>query len=377
MAARECSHRRARLLAVLPWLAACGADGPAPAGVADIDPANASYARLDGFADSVRLTDGRFEDRAGRVSAYLSRHLLSRGDLDGDGTAEAAVVLVTSAGESAPVTHLAVLQKAKAAVDTVATYRLGEQLVVRELEVRDGAIRAMTIEHGLNDPACCPSQRIDRWFTLVGASLEPTREAVAGPLGRTMGFVSWDDSGARFTSCDAAQDGAVLDGIRRQSVRKLYDQLAAAPGEPVFFDLEGRWLDTAAAGLAAPEERTLEITGLYRIQRQGFGCELALDGLILLAFGSEPAWRLEVRHDGARLTSADRRDSVVFAGDGQLAARQFEFDNERYRLRLSYLELPCREPVSGRYFSHTVEFTIGDGRFAGCAVPGRQQRAPL
>ena len=139
----------------------------------------------------------------------------------------------------------------------------------------------------------------------------------------------------------------------------------------MFVDVEGRWLDTVAAGIDAPEEKTLEITAVYRVEREGSGCDLALDGMIFLGLGSEPAWRLEVRRDGAVLSSADRTENVVFEGDGQLAARQFEFENEQYFLRLSYLELPCRNPTSGSYFSHTAEFTIGDGRFRGCAIPGR------
>ena len=163
----------------------------------------------------------------------------------------------------------------------------------------------------------------------------------------------------------------MLDGIRRQSVRELYDELAITAGEPVFFDVEGRWIDTATAGLEATAERTLEITAVHRMEREGFGCDLALDGAIFLGFGSEPAWRLEVRRDGAELVSADGSEDVTFEGDGQLAARQFEFENDRYLLRLTYNELPCRNPMSGAYFSHTVDFTIGGGRFEGCAVPGR------
>lgn len=371
MVERECRRARTGLLAALLGLAACGADAPEPAATAAIDPASASYTGLDGFAGTVTLTDGKFEGGANGISAYLSRHLVGRGDLDGDGTAEAAAVVVSSAGGSGAVLHLTVLSNVDGDVANVATLRLRERVIVRELEIRDGAIRLSAIEHSPDDPACCPSQRLDRWFTLADGSLEQTREAAAEPLGRAMGFISWDDAAANFTSCDTSRTGAVLDGIRRQSVRELYDELAAAAGEPVFFDIEGRWIDTAAAGLDFAGDRTLEITEVYRVEREGFGCDLPLDGPMFLGFGSEPAWRLEVRNDGAVLTSADRSENVVFEGDGQLAERQFEFENDQYLLRLSYLELPCRNPMSGSYFSHTVEFTIGGGRFTGCAVPGR------
>ena len=371
MAGWECKRARSGLAAALLGLAACGADAPEPAATAAIDPASASYTGLEGFAETVTLTDGEFEGGVDGVSAYLSRHLVARGDLDGDGAPEAATVVVSSAGESGAVAHLAVLSHVDGSVANVATLRLRERVIVRELEVRDGAIRMMTIEHSPDDPACCPSQRMDRWLTLADGSLAQTREAAAEPLGRAMGFVSWDGAEARFTSCDASRSGAVLDGIRRQSVRELYDELAAAAGEPVFFDVEGRWLDTGTAGLDFASEQTLEITEVYRVEREGFACELPLDGPMFLGFGSEPAWRLEVRKDGATLLSADRSENVVFEGDGQLAERQFEFQNDQYLLRVSYLELPCRNPMAGSYFSHTVEFTIGGGRFSGCAVPGR------
>lgn len=377
MVERECNRARTVLVAAAFSLAACGSGAPEPDTGGDIDPANASYAGLHGFADGVTLIDGKFEgepvagEDAGVPAAYLSRHLVQSGDLDGDGVAETAAVVITSAGESAAVAHLALLKRNDQVVENVATRRLGNLVRVRELEIRDGALRMTSIEHGPSDPTCCPSQRLDRWFDMSGGALEMTSEAAAETLDRTMGFVSWDDARAHFVSCDESRSGAVLDGMRDEPVRALYDELASDTGQSVFFDVEGRWLNTAAAGLDAPDEKTLEITDVYRVEREGQGCGLEFDESLFLGFGSEPAWLVDVRRDGAVLASADRSENVVFEGDGQLAARQFEFQNDQYLLRLSYLELPCRNPVSGSYFSHTVEFTIGGSRFRGCAVPGR------
>ena len=373
----DCNWPQAALLITAFGLAGCGPGAPEPGTAGNIDAANATYAGLDGFANGVTLTDGEFggepsvEGGAGGPAAYLSRHLIRNGDLDGDGVAETAAIIVTSAGESPAVAHLALLRRDGPVVENVATRRLGDRVRVRELEIRDAALRMTTIEHGPDDPACCPSRRLDRWFAVSGGTLELTSEVAAEALGRTMGRVSRDDTGARFTSCDDSRSGAILDGMRDEPVRALYDELALEAGQSVFFDVEGRWLDTAAAGLDAPEEKTLEITDVYRVEREGPGCGLALDESVFLGFGSEPAWSVDVRRDGAVLSSADRSENVVFEGDGQLAARQFEFQNDQYLLRLSSLELPCRDPLSGSYFSHTVEFTIGDGRFRGCAVPGR------
>lgn len=383
MVERECNWPRAALLIGAICLAACSSGEPETDTAGAIDPANASYTGLDGFADVVTLADGAFEGdprpraaefgEAGAAlpAAYLALHLVRSGDLDGDGTAETAAVIVTSAGESAAVAHLVLLDRKDQAVENVATRQLGDRVRVSELEIRDGVLRMTTIEHAPDDPACCPSQRLDRRFVMTGGTLELTGEATAEALDRKMGLVSWDDAGARFVSCDESRSGAVIDGMRDEPVRALYDELALAPGQALFFDVEGRWLDTAAAGLDAPDEKTLEITDVYRVEREGPGCELAFEESLFVGFGSEPAWRVDVRRDGAALWSADRSENVVFEGDGQLAERQFEFENEQYFLRLSYLELPCRDPMSGSYFSHTVEFTIGGGRFKGCAVPGR------
>lgn len=377
MVQRECNWPRAALLVAAAGLAACGSGTPEPDTAGDIDPANTSYTGLDGFPDVVTLTDGKFEgepfveDGASFPAAYLSPHLVRSGDLDGDGVAETAAVIVTSAGGSAAVAHLALLTRKGRAVENVATRPLGDRVRVRDLEIRDGALRLTTIEHGPDDPQCCPTQRMDRRFAMSGGTLELTGEAAAEALDRTMGFVSWDDAAAHFVSCDESRRGAVLDGMRDEPVRALYDELALEPGQSVFFDVEGRWLDTAAAGLDAPDGKTLEITDVYRVEHEGPGCGLAFDESLFVGFGSEPAWRVDVRRDGAVLSSADRSENVVFEGDGQLAARQFEFENEQYFLRLSYLELPCRDSMSGNYFSHSVEFTIGGSRFRGCAVPGR------
>jgi len=128
----------------------------------------------------VGLSDGEYLDSERRLRILLAP-FYAFGDLDGDGSDNAAVVLVTDPGGSGTFFDLAVLSEQGGAPVNVASRALGDRVDLRSLSIENGRITIDMISHGPNDPMCCPSLREIVTFELRGAALtETTREIVEG-----------------------------------------------------------------------------------------------------------------------------------------------------------------------------------------------------
>ncbi|MEE4161444.1 MAG: hypothetical protein V2I25_02990, partial [Woeseiaceae bacterium] len=248
---------------------------------------------------------------------------------------------------------------------------LGDRIRIRSLDIRDGGIDMISIEAGEDDPLCCPTRRVARRLLLRDDSIVVERETRSGPIERLFGFMTWGHENRSFKTCSGDREGWVVDTMKDVSIADLYEEFATGPYAPVFMDIEGRWFEASNEGFQAEFDDAVEITAVHRVEREGFGCSLDVEGLLFRAFGNEPGWRLDVRPDGATLTSMNLEERVEFSGDGRLSNQQFEFENDEYRMSVTYLEIPCRDSMSGSYFSHRVEMRVGDQRYLGCAVPGR------
>jgi len=351
---------------------------PAPQAAANAPGAeNASFRGLEGFPDPVRLEDGAWEGEpyvdggSSYPAVYLSKHLTTRGDLDDDGRDEIAAVLVTTTGGTASLFHLVLLRETDSGLEHFATRFLGDRIRIRSLDIRDGGIDVVSIEAGEDDPLCCPTRRVARRFLVRDDSIVVDRETRSGPIERLFGFMTWGHESRSFKTCSGDREGWVVDAMKDVSIADLYEEFATGPYAPVFMDVEGRWFEASDEGFQPGFDDAVEITAVHRVEREGFGCKLDVEGLVFRAFGNEPGWRLDVRPDGATLTSMSLEERVEFSGDGRLSNQQFEFENDEYRMSVAYLEIPCRDSMSGSYFSHQAELRIGDRRYVGCAVPGR------
>ncbi len=355
-------------------------DAPRPAAdqaAAGVGVESATFYDLEGMPAEVTLADGKWEgepfqeNASSFPAAYLSKHLTATGDLDGDGIAETVAVVVTTSGGTGSFFTLTLLRQRDGALEHFASYFLGDRVRIRSLTVREGGIEMVSVEAGENDPLCCPTQRVDRRFVLEGDEIMLASEDLSGPLERAWGYLVWGHENRSFRTCDAASEGWVVDEMKRVSLASLYEEFATEPYEPVFVDVEGRWFDGPDEGFGADFEKAFEVTDVFRVEREGFGCRLDIDGLLLRGFGNEPGWRLDVRADGASLSSMTLEETVEFTGDGQLSNQQFEFRNADYVMGVTFLKIPCRDTMSGSYFSHQVEIRFGDLTFKGCGIPGR------
>jgi hypothetical protein len=119
---------------------------------------------------SVTLTDGTYEDTTQRILITLAEPYAS-GDLDGDGDADAAVVIGSNTGGSGVFVDLAVVLASPGGPTNVATASLGDRTRVDSLYIEQGRIYADVMQHGPDDPMCCPSDEATRIFTLQDGRL--------------------------------------------------------------------------------------------------------------------------------------------------------------------------------------------------------------
>jgi hypothetical protein len=156
-------------------LTACAGEDAAPpqAPPADLSAAalrSATYPSPYVEAGVVRLTAGRFEDAARRVTVYLMPEY-AVGDLDADGVPDAAAILATDAGGSGTFLDLAAVLNREGVPECEAILFLGDRIPVERIRIVGDEIQLDVTMHGPADPMCCPSVQATRRFRLEGDTL--------------------------------------------------------------------------------------------------------------------------------------------------------------------------------------------------------------
>jgi hypothetical protein len=176
-------------------LGACGGsrDGaPEPPGAGgarrtasldDATLANGIYCSSDIVAEGpVRLANGSWsaEDDEGRQTLELGS-LRARGDLDGDGREDAAVILMGSGGGSGVFVDLAVVLDRNGVPVHAASAALGDRVQVHGVAIEGSEVVVDVTQHGPGDPACCPTQNVKRRFRFADGRLVDTAPPPATP----------------------------------------------------------------------------------------------------------------------------------------------------------------------------------------------------
>jgi hypothetical protein len=104
-------------------------------------------------------------------TVVLLTDYIAVGDLNGDGTPDAAAVLATSTGGSGVFIDLAAVIRDDATAVNVAVAPLGDRVQINSLTIRDGQIVLDMVTHGPDDPMCCPTQNIVETYELQGDEL--------------------------------------------------------------------------------------------------------------------------------------------------------------------------------------------------------------
>lgn len=89
-------------------------------------------------------------------------------DLNGDGRKDGLAVLGVNYGGTGYYTHLAeVLSQSDGTYKHVGSYVFQDRDVVADVSVRNGVVEVISIEHGPDDPSCCPTVHLLKKLTLA------------------------------------------------------------------------------------------------------------------------------------------------------------------------------------------------------------------
>jgi heat shock protein HslJ len=138
--------------------------------------------------EPVTLVDGAWEGEpyvagsAARPRVTLSRELVRNGDLDGDGTEDAAAIITATGGGSGAFVHLAFVSGAGGAPANAGTVLLGDRVDIRSFDIDAGHARLRLLEAGPDDPACCPMQEVLLIFGMVDGQLQQLGRIEMGRL---------------------------------------------------------------------------------------------------------------------------------------------------------------------------------------------------
>lgn len=154
---------------------------------------NATYT-VSEVANPVTLKDGLYTDPAVPLNVALTA-VQANGDLNGDGAADAVVILSTNLGGTADLIDLAVVLNEDGMAKPLATAFLGDSIHVESLAITNQQIVVSMLVMGPDDAQCCPTQTATATYTLVGDQLmrKPTKafgRLLAFPQGNRYGYVN-------------------------------------------------------------------------------------------------------------------------------------------------------------------------------------------
>ena len=324
---------------------------------------NATYENV--LSQPVTLADGRYEGEpyvpgaATRPVVALDTSVKAAGDLTGDGNDETAVLLAHDAGGSGVFMHLAVVSDPGGRARNIATFGLGDRVRVTAVDIVDGRIVAELLEHGPDDPMCCPTKTVRREWQLPKGS-------------RFRGHLVWGHESRSFTECGGEREGWVINQAGEELVA-VYNELTTTPYQPMFVEVRGDWVAPPTEGFGAAYGEALQVTQMMRAENEGFGCRLELDGILFVASGNEPSWRVQVREDGIALRSMDVPEEVLFAAPkqrGRPPLVSFESGSGDSMIRITLEQRRCVDAMSGARFAWAATVDIDGRRLTGCAAEG-------
>lgn len=148
--------------------------------------ANATYKGI--YEETVRLQGGSWEgepfepEGASRPSVRLLDGPRATGDLDGDGTQEAAVLLAESSGGSGSYLYVAAVGRRNGSLLNLGTSLIGDRVQVRSMRLAEGRIELDVVQQGPEDAACCPTQKATRAWELRPDELAEVSSQVTGTV---------------------------------------------------------------------------------------------------------------------------------------------------------------------------------------------------
>ena len=124
--------------------------------------------------DPITLTDGvgAYEEKSsGNPFVRLVDRLIATGDLNGDGTEDAAAFLVDNTTGSGDFVYLIVVLDVFTEPAPLKAFLIGDRTPVESLTIMRDLITTEIITHGSNDVMCCPTLRVRKGFGVENGRL--------------------------------------------------------------------------------------------------------------------------------------------------------------------------------------------------------------
>ena len=147
---------------------------------------NATYNGIENHP--VTLSQGRWEGSpyveggSSRPNVGLVGNFLLEGDLDADGEKELVVMLWKSGAGTGSNTYIAVIKPDNGEYTNISTALVGDRVKLRDGRIDTGRIMLDVLQHGENDPMCCPTELAERVWSLDDGRLEEHKMQVTGKL---------------------------------------------------------------------------------------------------------------------------------------------------------------------------------------------------
>lgn len=228
----------------------------------DIDPLNATY-RIDD--DDIRLVDGYFEKPAAPGSAVkISLAVFDApvyGDLNGDGAADAALILVYQGGGSGTFYYAAVALNSVGTAKVTNAVFLGDRIMPQQISIENGNITVRFLDRGPDDAmAESPHHLMKRYMYVDGQQLSavPSQAEVSGwvTVGHEVRAVR--PCGADMEYWLLGRSPALMD-IEQHYRARMVD---VRPYTPMFMTLTGSILERVGDGFGKDYDGAFFATGL-------------------------------------------------------------------------------------------------------------------
>ena len=194
----------------------------------------------------------------------------------------------------------------------------------------------------------------------------------AAQTGRFTGHLVWGHEVRSFEACDGKREGWVINDAGDELV-EIYRALTSVPYQEMFVEVRGEWGDAPGEGFGADYPESLRVTELIRAENEGFGCQLDINGVLFVANGNEPFWRLHIREDGLSMWSMDSAGETVFSAPELGEAVEhivFDANGADSSIHVVLEKQRCVDTMSGARYEFEVTVELEGKRLSGCALRG-------
>ncbi|CAD5109239.1 COG3650 family protein [Zestomonas carbonaria] len=198
---------------------------------------------------------------------------------------------------------------------------------------------------------------------------KPQSSSAATTPIRLQGELSVNAGQLLLRPCDEQRQLTLGDDGSTSLARDVAGLLADGPG-PLFVDLSG----IPAAGQGEGAGR-LKVSQVYRLQREGHGCnDPDLKRLLLRASGNEPSWNVKISSGGMVIERPGQPPLALPYVEEQLPEGRFDFSSEANGERVQLWVAPqhCVDSMSGAVHHLSAELRIDGQVQRGCAAYGGQ-----